>query len=130
MKKSSLISIIVLSLVCLGLLYWIWRLRHKTEQPAAYYYETAEWSNQAEGLKYARDDEDMDTLCYLPDRHLVCWFKSRRLARVNGDGTFTLTWPNGGSVRGTIREGERELDLIGVAGTTEEGITERLVLNH
>ena len=93
----------------------------------AHYYETSEWCQHDQGLRYARSDESMDSLVYLPNRNMVCWFGSRKVAHVQPNGTFTLKWDNGGRLAGVIRPLDSQIELVGLPGTSEDGVTEIMV---
>jgi hypothetical protein len=127
-----MVIMIILIILCVGISAWAWFLYQKlgTQETKAHYYETSEWCQHKKGLHYARDDDRMDSLVYLPDRNIVCWFNTRRVAPVQQNGTFTLKWPNGGRMSGVIRPLDNQIELVGLPGTSEDGVTETMILSR
>lgn len=110
--------------------FFCWFFFKRTKKPV-YYYETSEWNrNGKEGVHYSKADTQMDSLVYLPKEKQICWFKARVMANVESNGSFALKFPNGGRLNGFIREGDPKIELVGLAGTSEEGVTETLLLHE
>jgi len=126
-----ILVVILLLILCACLGAWSWFLYKKlgSKETGAHYYETSEWCQHEKGLHYAQDDENMDSLVYLPNRGIVCWFDQRNVAKVQDNGTFILKWPNGGQMAGTIHPLDEQIELVGLPGTSEDGITETMLLS-
>jgi hypothetical protein len=123
------IILIILLLVCIGLAAWSWFLykRLGNKESICHYYETSEWCKNTTGMHYSQDDENMDSLVYIPNRNIVCWFNGRRIAHVQPNGTFVMKWNNGGRMAGTIHPLDEQIELIGLPGTVEDGVTETII---
>ena len=121
--------IVVLVCLCAWFAVWCWLLNQRIENQdrATYYYETTEWAKHDEGVRFSMDDETMDSLVYLPGRKIVCWFNKRNVAHVQNNGTFVLKWPDGGRMVGTVHPMDDQIELVGLPGTSEDGVTETLV---
>jgi hypothetical protein len=126
--KGVLLLVILWAALASGLVvYFYLKLRQAN---VVRYFETNDWFDGKKGVRYAQSDENMDSLVYLPNKKQVCWFHGRRLSEVDANGSFTIKFANGGRLSGTVRPNSTKIELIGVAGTLEEGVIESLVLNQ
>ena len=112
---------------------YAWKIRKRVllqEKKAKFYYETNEWFNGKDGVRYANNDEEMDSLLYLPEESKVFWFKGRKCADVQPNGSFMLKFPNGGRLNGMVHHGDKHIELVGLMGTAEDGVTENMILKE
>lgn len=128
-----MLSIIVILVLCACLVFaitWGFFLFKKlgSKEDSVHYYETYEWRNGENGIQYAQADEKMDSLVYIPNRNKVCWFHGRTVADVQPNGTFVLKWSNGGRMSGSIKPLDQKIELVGIPGTSEDGVTEKMAL--
>jgi len=130
--KATTLLICVLVILCVASAAWSWFLYKKLGQKetTAHYYETNEWCRHKEGVQFSQTDQDMDSLIYLPIRKQVCWFHGRVMADVQDNGTFVLKWPNGGRLSGVVNPLDKNIELVGLPGTAEDGVTEMMILSE
>ena len=127
------VGLAVLALWSILCTIYAWRLHKKSlvdQRSRPHYYETCEWTNNINGVKYAQNDEDMDSVLFLPSKNSIFWMKGRKVSEVQPNGTFTIKFANGGRLNGCVHAGDKKLELVGLSGTPEEGITETMILNE